>query len=414
MNLLMLGASVRSLMSSAVYSGFDVYGVDLFSDWDVGQMAVEWPENRVFGEQVSRKELALGGIDVGSFDGTIVSGGFENQLTLVREIEQRGCLLGPRARDLAGLQDSVELMSNLHRRGIQTPASKRTLAGNDNPENWIFKIDGACGGHGIRLANAEDKHAPSLSDSSYFQARIEGESVSALFVSMSPGDEADSSRITRLLGVTRQMVGEQGCGAAPFCYCGSIGPLRFSNAYRAEIEFVGKYIADDYRMAGVWGVDFIVNHQGVWPIDINPRIPASAELFESSLQVAEWGVRGIVELHVGACQATATGHRLAPAAELSILHPRGLVEGKAILFNRLETPLTISESVFWQFRKMYDPKFFRDRRLRFTLADIPRAGVVVPPGAPVLTIRIRSHNEREATVDLESRARAIFAIMLNA
>ena len=73
-------------------------------------------------------------------------------------------------------------------------------------------LSARAGGVGIRFATeARSTSRP------HFQEYIDGDLCAALF--------AATPRETRLLGVTRQLVGESWLHAGPFRYCGSVGPL---------------------------------------------------------------------------------------------------------------------------------------------------------------------------------------------
>ena len=51
-------------------------------------------------------------------------------------------------------------------------------------------------------------------------------------------------------------------------------------------------LAKRFSLAGLFGVDAIVNDEGVWTVEINPRYTASMELVEPSLDAS------LVDLHV--------------------------------------------------------------------------------------------------------------------
>lgn len=85
-----------------------------------------------------------------------------------------------------------------------------------------------------------------------------------------------------LLGVTEQIVGDAAFGAASaFHDLGDVGPVKLSEKGRAALSRLAVQISQKFDVRGVFGVDFIMDHGGkFWPIEVNPRYPAAAEVLE--------------------------------------------------------------------------------------------------------------------------------------
>src|SRR5262249_49058234 len=128
------------------------------------------------------------------------------------------------------------------------------------------------GGSGVTWWTGDKAHAR---PDSYLQEYIEGEPCAALYI----GDGTSA----RLVGLTRQLVGEDWLHAKPFHYCGSIGPLPIDAELRRAFEALGNHIAKGCGLRGVFGVDCVLRDCELWPIEINPRYPASAEILELGL-----------------------------------------------------------------------------------------------------------------------------------
>jgi predicted ATP-grasp superfamily ATP-dependent carboligase len=166
-----------------------------------------------------------------------------------------------------------------------------------------------------------------------------------------------------LLGVTRQLVGTSWTGAQPFSYAGSLGPLSLPPDQDAAFRQIGDCLAAEFRLTGLFGVDAIVNDEGVWPVEVNPRYPASAEVLERA------GRFSAVRLHAEACRSAALpppleyGHRVA---------------GKAIVFAAAEVEVT---------EALVDWAEGENRgRAWPAVADLPHPGSRLPQGGPVLTV----------------------------
>jgi uncharacterized protein len=209
----------------------------------------------------------------------------------------------------------------------------------------------------------------------YWQERLEGEPVAALYVG---GGDGTSS----LLGVTRQLVGEPWLHARPFRYCGSIGPLPLTATASLAFTRLGQALAQEFSLRGLFGVDCILCDDVPWPLEVNPRFPASAELFDLNCD------RLVMVEHARA-----------------FLHSKPLDErsescgstrwAKAILYARQR--LNFPTDGPW-LANLRDPLRF-DAEPWF--ADIPAAGTAVDAGQPIMTF----FNRGGSPEDCEQRLR---------
>ncbi len=87
------------------------------------------------------------------------------------------------------------------------------------------------------------------------------------------------------MGATWQLVGTGWTGAPAFCYAGSVGPVEPQTHLDAQWERIGSTIARRFRLVGLFGVDAILDGHTVWPIEVNPRYPASVEVLERALGI---------------------------------------------------------------------------------------------------------------------------------
>jgi predicted ATP-grasp superfamily ATP-dependent carboligase len=191
----------------------------------------------------------------------------------------------------------------------------------------------------------------------YFQEFFEGMPCSAVYVGME-----DSAWC---LGATLQLVGRGWLHAAPFHYCGSVGPLKLDSAVQATLDRIGTVLTRHCRLRGLFGVDFVLANGIPWPVEINPRYTASVEVLEYAL-----GIQAI-------CR-----HRAAFDRSLITPDPLGdkqPVVGKAIVFAKSSTefprqgPWTQALNDSRPIEEM--PEF----------ADIPAPGHRIDVGRPILT-----------------------------
>ena len=407
MRILIISASGRAIAESArrVGWGFDV--LDRFADWDLRQIcgSDSGIVRRCFRIVDFAEIFAF--IQGNRYDAAIIAGGFENQPNLVQRLESQVRLLGPSSTDLARLQCASSLpkiQSLIENSGGRLPQTERELLPGEPPDEWLQKNLAAAGGRHVSIANSTRNSGQLQIDPAesvtVFQRRIVGDQVSALLVAgREPFGGGGSLRNSnpslscRLIGCTRQLVGEGVLGAAPFSYCGSIGPIKLEVPIARTIEAIGSAIAAEFKITGIFGLDLIVNDIGVWPVDINPRITASAEIFELAAHMPGREVNqfSIVQQHVEACS-------LHPANFKPILFGAEMY-GKAILFCQSEPGINLNESVFEQLMP-----FHRDAennsRLKQFIADIPEIGTRIAKGEPVLSLFTRGKSSSEILQNL--------------
>jgi predicted ATP-grasp superfamily ATP-dependent carboligase len=186
------------------------------------------------------------------------------------------------------------------------------------------------------------------------------------------------------LGVTQQLVGESWLHAAPCHYCGSIGPLALDRHTLKHFQRLGTALAG-LHLLGLFGVDCILRKGVPWPVEVNPRYTASAEVLEHVAATP------LLALHRRVFDASAP--QLPPASA-----PLPGILGKAILFAR--RALTFPANGPWTatLRRPGDlwevPAF----------ADIPHAGEHIEAGRPVLTFFARAGSVRDCLAQLRQSA----------
>ncbi|MEM8782933.1 MAG: ATP-grasp domain-containing protein [Planctomycetota bacterium] len=139
---------------------------------------------------------------------------------------------------------------------------------------YLIKPAASYGGRGIRPWSRRSK----VGADEYVQEAVTGTPMSAVF-------RSDGWSCV-LMGVTEQLVGDEKLGADPgfaswYGYVGSIGPVVLSKADRAALSHLGVVLTQRCDVRGVFGVDLIRDRKGRWwPVEVNPRWPASAMVLE--------------------------------------------------------------------------------------------------------------------------------------
>lgn len=355
-----LGASTRAMTQSAVRAGYRVVACDLFGDDDLRQIA-----DRVF--VVTQDRYPFGFLDFASElagGPWCYTGGLENHPGLIERLRRVSPLWGNDAQVGQRVRDPDVLANTLTRAGLPFPRVWPTGMDPPSQGRWLIKSHRGTGG-----AHVRDWRGEPVPSGCYLQEFIEGDRASAVY-------SADTQTAV-LLGATRQILASDidPAASSPFQYVGSVGPLPIEPVPQSQLVHLGTVIATEFSLRGVFGVDFVQTADAIWPIEVNPRYPASAEVIERATGT-----------NIFACHAAVFG-----GERLSIesVETRAISEcvAKLIVFaphdGRLKHPA---------------PCHGPCRRDSLQFADVPKTGTLVRAGWPVLTI-FREDLSFESAID---------------
>jgi len=362
-----VGASVRAAAASAVRAGYEVRAADVFADADLARVAQAtavspYPQGlHDWLRRLDPQPLAW-----------MYTGALENHPDLVDALAAVCRLWGNGGDTLRRVRSPWQLADALQQAGLQFPETRPSADGLPCDGSWLAKTCRGASGSGVRPWRGQPA-VPRTTELVY-QRRVPGVACSAVFVA--------AQGTAELLGVVKQLVGEDWLGAAAFQYCGAIGPWPVGASAQAEIVRIGRELAARFELVGVFGVDLVVDGDAVWTIEVNPRYPASAEVLDRTLGT------NVVASHIEACRERHFA-KFAPKNA----HAQ---EGKAIMFAKV--PLTISASfVDWALAlSQYSTGWP-------SISDIPRAHTQIPCGGPVATVFARGTNVEEIVAELKSR-----------
>jgi predicted ATP-grasp superfamily ATP-dependent carboligase len=348
--LAIVGASTRSAAASAVRAGFHPLAADLFADADLQRIATTtrirpYPEG--FLDWMRTVEPP----------GWMYTGALENYPELVDQMAWIAPLLGNPGEVLARVRSPWELSDSLRSAGLLFPETRASAEGLPIDGSWLAKTYNGASGSGVRVFGGNEN----ATDQACYQKRIDGTPCAAVYVA-SQGE-------AQLLGVTRQIIGEPWLRARGFQYAGSIGPWPISESTRATLVRLGNVLSAQFELAGLFGVDFVLDSEQVWTVEVNPRYTASVEIVERCT-----GARAI-EAHVAACgDLTFDSGRAddSPTCDGANCH------GKATLF--VNRDVVISQ-------EFADYSIAESLRSPWPmLGDVSAAGTPIENGRPVLTI----------------------------
>ena len=360
--LIIVGASARAAAFSAHRAGYTPYWLDQFGDEDLRQ---RFPGSVITDYPKAAAELIAGAPDAPF----LFTGAMENHPGVLERLCAQRELLGNPKLACLRVRDPSLLYEALRRNDIACPEFHmvergRILSPPPHLNGWLVKPLRSAGGIGTRRYEGQP-----VDNRHYLQEYIRGESLSAVFVG--------SQGHCRLLGVTRQLVGLPGFHAGEFNYCGSIGPLRLSDAETGQWRRIGEVISAEFGLKGLFGVDAIKRQDRIYSVEVNPRYTASVEVLELAL-----GCRAI-ELHCDACNNQPPG-----SVEQKPVH----YIGKAILFAPADFVFT---------------GFVPDG---FSVSDIPAQGTEIKQGQPVLTVIVTGNSISSISQSLERAARSNYKI----
>jgi predicted ATP-grasp superfamily ATP-dependent carboligase len=354
-----VGASARAAIHSILRAGFRGWAVDLFADRDLTRLvpcAISPTESYPKTLPALIEQFPPGPI--------LYTGGLENHPDIVAELAAKRLLLGNPPEVLNRVRNPF-FIGSFHTPLINHPRLVPTgeAAPNESSwfeSSWLRKPLKSSSGHGIRFARARE---PASVDH-YFQEYIEGLSMSAVFLSM--GIESCS---TQLLGITKQLIGQKWLHARPFAYCGNIGQILLPRIVQDSIKRYGLALAKAAGLRGLWGMDFILRGDAVYPLEVNPRYTAAVEILE-----------------LGKTFTSIRSHRdsfLEPRIQLEkdeIPGHSSLTIGKAIYYapHAIAFPLNgpWDEDLAGPFDPWRLPGY----------ADIPEPHTIIESGGPVLTL----------------------------
>ena len=365
--LAIVGASTRSAAASAVRAGFQPLAADLFGDVDLQRIATTtrirpYPEG--FLDWMRTVEPT----------GWMYTGALENYPELVDQMAWLAPLLGNPGDVLARVRSPWELGDALRGAGLLFPETRASAEGLPLDGGWLAKTYNGASGSGVRVFSGKDNWTEQVC----YQKRIDGTSCAAVYIAT----EGEA----KLLGVTRQIIGEPWLCAHAFQYAGSIGPWPVSEATRATLARLGNVLSEQFELAGLLGIDFILDGDQVWTVEVNPRYTASVEIVERCTDARA------IAAHVAAC-----GGRTGDNEEVENASARGGANchGKATLFATQD--LVISQ-------EFADYSIAESLRAPWpVLGDISGAGTPIENGRPVLTMFASGTSVAEVEQQLRER-----------
>jgi uncharacterized protein len=274
--LLVVAKSARMLTQAAHQAGLKPLVIDLWGDQDTRYLAVD-----IQLIPSLAKEHLLPALDyfINRYPVTCVvyGGGFEGYIGSLEEISDRLPLMGNKPKIFAKLQNKPAFFALLDKLQIPYPAT--SFCRPDQETGWLVKPMRGQGGVGIRRCRSGEMTEPF----DYWQKYQEGLSHSVLFLA--------DGKCSQIIGFNRQWTIALN-GTDEFIFSGIINSTELSVKQKNRISAWVAKLVPELSLKGLNSLDFIQHEQTSYVLEINPRPPASMQLYDADLLVR----------HIKACQ----------------------------------------------------------------------------------------------------------------
>lgn len=363
--LVVVATSARALAAAARRAGYAPLAVDAFADLDTrAACEVALVARRPGTLRLSRARL-LDAVRALARDhapvGLVYGAGLERDPGLISALAALLPVLGNGAETVRRVKAPEALTAFCAAHGVAHPHT--SLAAPADPAGWLVKPRGGAGGVGVRPAAGA---APSRGR--YFQRRLDGESLSALFVA--------DGRAAQLLGWSAQWADP--APGAPFRYGGAVGPVAPAPAVAAAMRRAVEAAAAHFGLRGLCSADFVATGDDAALLELNPRPGATLDVFDAPDDP-------LLRRHVEACRG-----RLGPMRRMALPRAAQVVYARA---DGVTPPATD-----W-------PDWAADR---------PPGGATVRAQEPLCTVIAQADDAAGATALARSRAARVVELMKGA
>lgn len=347
--LLIVASSGRALAASAARSAQPVVVLDLYNDVDTRGLALASRAVAGRGGRFDSRRLLAAAGDLCPPErcaGLIYGSGLEARTTLLSKLARGRVVFGNDPDTVAMMKDPVSFFALLDHLGIAHPDV--SLEPPLEATGWLVKRTGAAGGSHVRQAGqrhrARARH--------YFQRFQPGRVLSVLF--------AADGRRAQVIGFNQQWTaGVPWC--APYCYGGAVTCVDLAPGVAGQVTQWADRLVAASGLKGINGLDFVVDGDLPFVLEVNPRPTATIELYDPDVEA------GMVALHVRACRG-----ELPPPSKQRRARAHAIVYAAAAL--------RVAARTAW-------PAW---------CTDLPEPASVIAAGAPVCSVHAEGDTSAEA------------------
>jgi hypothetical protein len=273
--------SARALAQAARRAGDPCVALDLFGDADTADAAVAMAPVRGDLDRGFDHGDMLGALRSlrGRVAGVVYGTGFESVPDLLDEIGGILPLVGNNAATVRRVKDPAGLAALFAQAGLPHPQIARGTPPEDGNE-WLAKQEGGSGGeHVVPVDSCPRQPAVAGDPRLYFQRRVPGEALSALFL-------ADGRHRALVIGFTTQWTSP--ALSAPYRFGGCAGPAPLPDSVARRIARACDALVEMTGLVGLNSLDLLIDGDVVHAIEINPRPGATLDVFDALCEPPLW------------------------------------------------------------------------------------------------------------------------------
>jgi len=359
--LLLIGINTRSMLNSALKLNYEVYSTSYFSTSDMPQIEnqkiiLKEEDNQscgIFEEKFNKKDIINFAKEyIDEVDYIIpVSGISPNDFTK----KDRKKILGN--KDVSNIEDKFQFYKSIKNK-FKTP---ETFKINDIDEaieicknkphiKYIIKPIKGSGGYNIHIIDNESKIQLNDNEEYMLQEYVEGINLSSSILgTKNYKKNIMNSRLLNENDVKHNNKFTYIGNVLPLTKKSILSPINNINEINKKMVETSEKLAYEFDLIGSNGVDYILNENGLYVIEINPRIQGTFECVEKSLQI------NMLEAHIKACK------------------------------NEL---ITIPEAKYYSYKKIiYSPTRMKYKSTDLNnIYDLPHIGSITEKSEPLLTV----------------------------
>ena len=355
---LVVANSARLLTKLLADNAYNVIAIDCYGDTDTQAAAVaNYCIDNL--EDSGFFDLLLSVREHYSIQYAFYGSGFEHYETSLVFLEQLFTVIGNESEVISRLQNKPAFFDILQQHLLPFPSV--CFGENATKHSGLIKPYKSIGGRDIFFSSK----AGLRSHSTYWQAHVEGIPCSVLFIAN--GSEQ------RIIGFNKQLYKE--IDGQPFVFSGLIAQFQLSATIRHKIRQYLAVLVLDYSLKGLCSLDFIVNSDEVYLLEINPRVPASAQLYGPEL----------IGWHIQACLEGVLPMRIPSFKERAL----------QVIYS--ECVLSITENINWP----------------DGVVDTPSIGSLISKNQPICSIIIEYEGSDDVVALLQHREQIVKNLLLS-
>lgn len=359
--LLLIGINTRSMIESGLKLNYTIYSTSYFSTSDVPLIKNQKiildesinPDCGVFEDKFSSENILNVSKDyLDEVDYIIpISGISPNDF----EKKHQKKILGN--KDISKVEDKYRFYKEI-RNEFLTP---ETFYVNDvdeaieiqknNPKvQYIVKPLKGSGGYNTNLLNNPSQLQSNINEKLIVQEYIEGINLSSsVLASENEAKNIINSRLLTQHDFEKNNQFKYVGNILPLTEKSILAPVKNTDAINREMADTSEKLIRKFELIGSNGVDFILNKNGLYVIEINPRIQGTFECVQQALGI------NMLEAHIKACQ------------------------------NEI---IAIDKAKYYSYKKIiYSPKTVKYEKIDLNnLYDMPHLGSITQKDEPLLTI----------------------------